>query len=761
MNDRIFTLQHAKLALAATLAVAVSCGTSSTASASLSNDTLVVYKARVDTKASPAGTKFPSGVTRTINAIDSQTCSIVKEKTLDVPAATNGGDILDETRHFVGYQAKCPAGVDATATFFDRFFPAGVQIEFDKLQSVLVPSGKSTDLLATPPAPPAGTNRYFCYKAKAPKMDPITVSIGDQFATRQFTLSKVAHVCVPGDFGGDDPSALTDPYHYVCYKAKPAAKGSFPTVRTNNLDFGANSIATGSDTEICTAAFKNVIPSCGNLHLEAGEECETNTDCSGGDVCSTGCTCLDPSCPGTVEWTRHAAVGTLVTDTDRDVGWVGFGHDTDIADGSTISLRVDDASGTGPSSCGTMSIVGLDPAAGNCRCANDNHARCDRPFEADYDDCGGELCMCFSSPPESISAGGLSYCLVRSFTSDPTGTWNVDSGAASVSVHENEKYYLGPTLLKPCPNCSGDTTRNDGVRGGTCMGGADNGQACDANSEDASYPVASGGGEFSFDCLPTAGVNVSGPGVNTDAVFVTGSSSLPSGLDCGVGEHCPCGACDHIPQTTACGSNSDCASETHICSGSRDFSCTSNADCQNADAGSCNVGIARCSGAIEHPCATNADCSNVNLGTCNAQTCTTNGDDSDARPNSCTGGVCSNVGGDEGECSTGPDDRYCDAFVRANGEGIFACASNSDCEFFVAGACTLTQRRRCFLDPVAAAGTASTSSPLLVAATCHAPSGNTTINLLYGFPGPARTTIDGDTVFRCAGSPGSTYPGCP
>ena len=66
---------------------------------SLPNDHLIVYKARVDTKDTPAGTKFTAALRTVRDDLGSQSCTIVKEKTLDVPADENGGGILDATRH--------------------------------------------------------------------------------------------------------------------------------------------------------------------------------------------------------------------------------------------------------------------------------------------------------------------------------------------------------------------------------------------------------------------------------------------------------------------------------------------------------------------------------------------------------------------------------------------------------------------------------------------------------------------------------------
>jgi len=81
------------------------------------------------------------------------------------------------------------------------------------------------------------------------------------------------------------------------------------------------------------------------------------------------------------------------------------------------------------------------------------------------------------------------------------------------------------------------------------------------------------------------------------------------------------------------------------------------------------------------------------------------------QPNACTGRSCSDIGDGESECTTGPNDKTCSGLVRANGRGILSCANNNDCtaNHPLNGACTLVQRRACFLEQIVAAGVAGPS----------------------------------------------------
>jgi len=504
---------------------------------------------------------------------------------------------------------------------------------------------------------------------------------------------------------------------------------------------GATTTTTSTSTTTTTSSTTTsttppAVARCGDLILDPGEECETDGDCAAGQACSVCCTCVDATCPDVMEWTMHAGTGAASTSTELDLGWSGITHDVDLADSTLLDLKLCAHAGSGPAACGEASVGGIDPSPGNCRCVNDNRAVCDQPFEADADDCGGAQCICYLAPPEPFSGYRETACSLRRLAGDITGTWNVDVGAGALTVPLRNQIFLGITVVKGCPTCDGDVTPNDGIRDGTCNGGEDDGQTCDANSSDATFP-APGGGYYSYDCFPTFGKNITGIGLVGDHVLTTGSESLGAAVPCGVVGFpgyewtCPCATC----------------------AGDRYLPCSSNSDCGT-------------------------------LGPCNQAGL------NEIYPNQCSDQICNAVGGNEGECNTGPDDSFCDGIVHADGTGILhcdptprceddysPCTTNGDCNTtfncvtdldcrpasigVTAGDCTLTERRRCFLDPIAATGSASTTDPVAVTTYCTPGTGNPQANDIIGLPGPVRAAIQATSTFRCAGDPGSTYPSCP
>jgi hypothetical protein len=261
----------------------------------------------------------------------------------------------------------------------------------------------------------------------------------------------------------------------------------------------------------------------------SGISCLTNGDCAVGK-CNT-------------------SISRCTTVTELDSGWTGIAHDSDVLDG-VLTLTNLHCSGPfdGGSSepCGECYVTGLAPDAGACRCANNNTTRCDQPFQPDVNDCGGAVCNCYLGPPLPLSAGNTPACVVNRFANNISGTANVDTGESLGIVNLKAVVYLGENLIQPCPYCTGDPVAGDGIRGGTCVDGNNNGGTCDVDAASRTFP-APGGAGHSLDCFPSNGKNVSGTGLTIDLEQSTGPLSLGSQVPCGFPsdpELCHCGVCN-------------------------------------------------------------------------------------------------------------------------------------------------------------------------------------------------------------------------
>ena len=381
-------------------------------------------------------------------------------------------------------------------------------------------------------------------------------------------------------------------------------------------------------------------------------------------------------CPISMTWETEADDGVAATASRHEVGTNGRFHHVFPLDKARLAMGLSCPNATSP--CGDCTVTGVLTTLSNCRCASDNLTTCDVPFGTDADNCGiiDPTCNCYASAPEPLHGGGTSACSLLRLVEQPTGTWDPDAGDGDIVLNEQWRIYTGISLAQPCPTCNGDTTPNDGLRDGTCSGGANNSAACDATGTDASFP-APGGGGYSLDCMPAASAYLNGATLSRPVTHSTGTSSLNAALSCSSGEFCHCGTC----------------------TGDSAIGCSSNVDCAAAAAGTCVAG---------------------------------------GSPDSCTS-ACLSVGGGYGECD-GDFDMYCDGNLRVDGSGIAGCASNSDCDGFGVGwgACELSQARPCFVDPLTTDGTPSATDPVTAASSCIASVSNPAVNVTLGLPGPIR-----------------------
>jgi hypothetical protein len=423
--------------------------------------------------------------------------------------------------------------------------------------------------------------------------------------------------------------------------------------------------------------------------------CSANSDCAAFSRCDT-------------------SIGRCRTATDSDVGWTGLSHNGDTDDPVPARVFLDCE---GPAPCGQCTITGHDPSLGNCRCASDNRQRCFTVAGPDEEFCGGGQCVCNFGPPMPLSSGNIPVCVLNTLSGQPGGLANVDQGSGTIELHLAEKIFLGASLLQPCPLCVNDTTPADGQRNGVCVGGLNHEQSCDAQAYNSTFPPPTGA-LLSLDCFPHPDANISGDGLLLSIDLTTGSSQLAAGLPCGedgpLAEfQCPC----------------------RVCSGDFSLPCSSDAECAEADAG----------------------------------TCSSNGNGVQVLPNGCTTGLCESVGGREGRCVEGPDDRFCDAFLRPDGGGLITCATNEDCAPSSIGVnggnCTVQQRRACFLDPIVSQGAPHPVVPLAAGTYCSPATESPSVNSVAGFPGPGRLTLQTAVSLFCKSNPASPYVpgsgGCP
>jgi hypothetical protein len=519
------------------------------------------------------------------------------------------------------------------------------------------------------------------------------------------TLARVESAHAAGDCGQPTSSGLAPTATDSRYVLLAAIGARFCDPCVCDVDSSGGIAATDSLTLLTIASGISIplaCPPCDEsaecpgvaqfaLFSKIRGACTTNNECGGVGFCDE-------------------SIGRCRTATNLDIGWTGLAHEQDLDDIVPARLLLDCA---GPAPCGECPIVGLDPQLGNCRCADDNRVPCFNPHEEDPS-CGGGVCTCYFGPPVPLSAGNVPTCLVNTVISDIGGTVNVDSGSGSIEIPLMERVYLGINLLQPCPICENDAVPADGQRGGTCKGGLQDGQTCDAQSANTTFP-APGGARHSLDCFPDPNISITPSGLRVPMVLDTGTTSLSATVACGLlgQDVCPCASCSDNPLVA----------------------CSSDAECAAADAGTCSR-----TASLVVP-----------------------------SPNACSDGVCTDIGGTRGHCESGPIDTYCDGILRADGRGLIGCNTNADCTPASIGVdggnCTIAETRACYLDPLVTAGRPHPVIPVGAAAFCTPATSSSGVNNVTGLPGPTRWEQEALLTLFCASAPLAAYTpgvgGCP
>ncbi len=496
-------------------------------------------------------------------------------------------------------------------------------------------------------------------------------------------------------------------------------------------------------------------PFCGDgVKNQLDEECDgsDDTDCPGQCGAADGdfaCLCLNIPRQAVVE---HA-------NSDLDNGWTGISHDSGIVEGGSYPLDLYDCDNVtdfdctvGPSCEGAPHPACVTNAQcqffglGNCRrrrTALGPHCNLDISVVCTNNgDCSGAGNFCvkhFHGAPLPLSSGGVSVCVVNTFSEDVVGTTNLQTGSSAVRLRQRSDTYLGPVANQPCPVCGGFCAGNLGGGGtvgqrqrcttdGDCPNAPnhcvhDNICSYGAHADQTCRPDPPFGGPTglfgnpSVDCGPPPGNPLSTPGL--DILFnpaTTGSTSLLPNFECDFpfqGNKCIGGA----NEGHACTAASDCPSGT------------CNEQCFCPTGGGVQERPNRCNSACRNgannglPCSSDAQCPS---GFCETSACRYNPADTGSSQ--------------EGACVTGPSQGVCSVstFHNCNNDG--ECAG-ANCPFCVSGETCVFSPSQCFVSSgITRTGSAGVPNKSTVAIFCIAATGASAVDSVAGLPGPGAIT---------------------
>jgi hypothetical protein len=549
---------------------------------------------------------------------------------------------------------------------------------------------------------------------------------------------------------------------------------------------------------------------CGdNRQNQPSEECDglADTACPGQCGAPLGffpCLCQD-SLHKRTRVVEHS-------NADLDNGFSGQSHDSGIVEGGGYVTELYDCDGP----AGPITICTVGPT-----CSGGTHSSCTVPHPGPANnppvnlDTGDEICAslgegtcrktaggstgphceqefqrwcrndgncavgdrCVITPhgaPLPISSGGVSVCVVNTFSQDIVGTTNLATGDGAVSLRQISSTYLGPDTQQPCPVCGGFCSGSAGTASpGTrnlCSSNADctnPGSVCvtesvcgwGPNKDKACRPNPPGGGLTEFFGNPSVDCPMSGDLLGSLDIWfnpaTTGSTTKTANL--------PCNTTGFNNKTCAGGSNQHAV-------------CTVDSECPG---GTCNSQCF-CGGGSQKPNECQAACIIPGGASPDGQACI---DDSECpggfcHPADCRLNIADTDSAQEGLCSVGPVDKHCSTHT------FFSCTANSGCsniQVCTGGPndnvpCTAVSEcpgggcgtkcpfcdngeicgsfvRQCFVNPtIIRSGTTAGYVPLTnqnrtsVANFCIAKTSSDAVNGVAGLPGPGAITNPTTTI---------------
>jgi hypothetical protein len=548
---------------------------------------------------------------------------------------------------------------------------------------------------------------------------------------------------------------------------------------------GLDKSCVGVDLAVMAGCATDTLANLKACTATAWDTASDNTFSTTYEMPATGCpdvirTQIRGGCttnPRTGETSGDCSRGTQ-TDTGLSVGTTGNAHDVDITDAYMLAGEVI-CPGTERGTCGNCVVDGISDDSPQYqafqRCVIDpwtpcTHAADGDPLRENDPVCQGGLggaCRYYLGPPLAISASGTPTCTLNVMNTEVTGTANPDNGESTLTLDLRSVVHTGLSQSRPCPICRNDATPQDGLAGGTCLGGPRNNQPCDVQGFDLTFAPTNADNPTtgnSLDCPPSSGANISGAGLAITLPLTTGTStkSAQDACEAPLGAlSCFCGVCS-LDNTKSCETDLECSNlGLGTCTQGNGVDRKPN-DCSDGycievmgqtDRGECSGGPPHCIGGpnVDDLCAVDSECSVCIGGANDGLACA---DDTD-----CPGGTC-----DLYTCGQESDTvNFCSGVLFANGRGILPCTDDASCDSYISnssntdswvcpgnvcGTCSVSTFRSCFLDPIEVSGTPDTENPVLAGSFCLPPSGNGSVNAATGSPGPGSVKTDAIVELR-------------
>ncbi len=190
--------------------------------------------------------------------LEAVTAVVRKSASVCAAADSDGAGLLDPTTHQQAYTIRAKPAVRRTfLEVVDQF--GTLRVDTVSSDRLLVPT--AIGLGGPPPAGPATTNAYRCYRARVSAGGPtwpkgVLATVSDGFQTKTLHVIRPRRLCIPVDVNAEGvPHPVA---HLMCYQVKPASGEPRHTPVVGQLHllnrFGTLRLDTIKEEELCVPA---------------------------------------------------------------------------------------------------------------------------------------------------------------------------------------------------------------------------------------------------------------------------------------------------------------------------------------------------------------------------------------------------------------------------------------------------------------------------------------------------------------------------
>ncbi len=323
------------------------------------------------------------------DAFEADNYGVRKGLFLCAPADVEGAGVIDEDTHLVAYRAKGQHNSRSNVELSDLFGSLSFNTS-KRSMMLMVPTAKSLDGPAGDPDPDSLVDHFRCLRASetegTPAFEGASVTVVDQFGTRDVEVRQVRSICVPTN--KNDEGIKDDSNYLICYRVDADPKSVNIDAQISN-QFGATKVRVKRAATLCMPPVPVCVPTAADDATCDGvdDDCDDLVD---EDYASTATSCGVGACAasGSTSCVAGAVEDSCAAGTPANDDATCDGVDDDC-DGAADEDYVSQATSCGVGACASTGSTSCVQGSVADSCSAGSPAQNDATCDGVDDDCNG------------------------------------------------------------------------------------------------------------------------------------------------------------------------------------------------------------------------------------------------------------------------------------------------------------------------------------------------------------------------------------